>query len=157
LIGPLFGDPAAAPLTGGARFMRGFTRIGAIIAALVTLIGVSMSILIPINNYDYEVATYKNAQCIARLARGGWTFKKKYEFSSDLDYEVGGCSDRGLYATPIRRVMEIADETAPTFLTANSGASAVGMGLMITGICAIAAYLAFWCIGWVFAGFTRDA
>ena len=44
---------------------------------------------------------------------------------------------------------------APTFISA--GGEWLGYGLITTGLCAIAAYVAFWAIGWLCAGFTRDA
>jgi hypothetical protein len=40
---------------------------------------------------------------------------------------------------------------------ASAGASVLGWGLVITGCVAIVAYFTFWAIGWLCAGFTRDA
>ena len=50
----------------------------------------------------------------------------------------------------------MADSPVPTFLT-SEGASVLGWGLVITGLVAVVAYLAFWAVGWLCAGFTRDA
>jgi hypothetical protein len=146
------------PLTGGARFIRGFTRIGAVVAVLVALIGVAITFTVAINAYNTELSGYTNAQCVARLARSGFVFKRKYpEINSQaLDYEVSGCSDYGIYGKPVRDVIAIADARAPIFVTSD-GASALGIGLIITGICAVVAYILFWVVGWVLAGFTRDA
>jgi hypothetical protein len=144
-------------LTGGARFIRGFTRIGAVFAVLVTMIGITASIMGGINNYNYDLQTRERAQCIARLARNGYTFKKKYEYSSELDYDVQGCSGGYSFSyKPVNQVIAIADAPTPTFLT-SEGASVLGHGLMITGIIAFVAYLIFWVIGWLCAGFTKDA
>jgi hypothetical protein len=145
------------PLTGGARFIRGFTRIGMAIAVLVTLVGVPTSLIGAINNYNYAADNHRTAQCIARQARSGYPFKKKYEYSSAIDFGAGGCTPAYSFEyMTISEVTAIADAPAPTFLTSN-GPSTLGSGLMITGGLAIIAYVAFWVIGWLFAGFTRDA
>jgi hypothetical protein len=144
-----------APLTAGARFIRGFTRIGAIAAVLVALSGVALSITIAVDRCNSAANGHQSAQCIAGLARSGYTFKQK-EYSTALDYSVGGCS--GWYHSygSIKEVITIADSPAPTFLT-SEGASVLGWGLVITGLVAVVAYLAFWAVGWLCAGFTRDA
>jgi hypothetical protein len=151
-----FEPKRASPLTGGARFIRGFTRIGSVVAVLVALVGVPLTIMGAFNNYNYAVENHKSAQCIARLARNGYTFKKKYEYSSTLDYDVGGCSaSYSLSYKPVTDVIAIADAPTPTFLTSD-GASMLGNGLIITGLVAVAAYLGFWVVGWLCAGFTKD-
>ncbi|MHC2255827.1 hypothetical protein ACVILK_005519 [Bradyrhizobium embrapense] len=150
-----FQPKSHAPLTGGARFIRGFTRIGAVVAVLVALIGVPASIASAVSTFNSAADSHRSAQCIARLARSGYTFKKKYEYSSALDYSVGGCNDYYHSYQSVGEVIAMADSPAPTFLTSD-GASYLGWGLVVTGILAVAAYLIFWCIGWVFAGFTRD-
>jgi hypothetical protein len=101
---------------------------------------------------------YKNARCIAQLARSGYVFKRKYPTidSQTLDYEVSGCIDYGIYGKPVRDVLAIADAPAPSFISGDNP-TALGIGLIITGICAVVAYVLFWVIGWVFAGFTKDA
>ncbi|MGY2987752.1 hypothetical protein [Bradyrhizobium sp. USDA 4508] len=144
------------PLTAGARFIRGFTRIGAVAAVLVVLIGLATTIFISSDRYNSDVGTRTDAQCVAGLARAGWTFKKRYEFSSDLDYSVGGCRGYHLSYKPLSEVIAIADAPAPTFLSSDAS-SVLGWGLVITGGLAVVVYLAFWVIGWLFAGFTRDA
>ena len=146
----------SAPLTAGARFIRGFTRIGAIAAVLVVLIGVPSSIGLAVSNYNSAEASYRSAKCIAGLAWSGYTFKKKYEYSSALDYSVGGCSGYHHSYSTISEVIAIADSTAPTFFTGD-GPSTLGWGILITGLVAVAAYIVFWAIGWLCAGFTRDA
>jgi hypothetical protein len=144
-----------APLTGGARFIRGFTRIGAIVAVLVALIGVATTITITTTTYNNADSSYRSAKCIADLARSGYSFPKK-EYSSYPDYSSGGCT--GFYDhsyNTIKEVIAIADAPAPTFFTGD-GPSVIGWGLVITGLVAVVAYLAFWAIGWMFAGFTRE-
>ncbi|MBU6463302.1 MAG: hypothetical protein KGL35_12235 [Bradyrhizobium sp.] len=145
-----------APLTAGARFIRGFTRVGMVVAVLIVLIGVTASIITAKNNFDGDMQTHQSAECVARLARSGYEFTKK-PYSNALDYDVGGCyAHYTLEYKSIREVLAIADAPASTFLT-SEGPSTLGIGLMITGGLAVVAYLIFWCIGWLCAGFTRDA
>jgi hypothetical protein len=127
-----------------------------VIAVLATLIGVPASVIGAINNYNYAADKHRGAQCIARQARSGYPFKKKYEYSSALDYGAGGCSDTYSFEyMTISQVIAVADAPAPTFLTSD-GVSVLGSGLLITGLVAVAVYLGFWVIGWLCAGFTRD-
>ena len=144
-----------APLTAGARFIRGFTRVGAIVSVLVALGGVALSIIIATDRYTSAANGHQSAQCIARLARSGYTFKRK-EYSADLDYSVGGCNGWYHSYKSIKDVLAIANSPAPTFLT-SEGISVLGWGLVITGLAVVVAYIAFWAIGWLCAGFTRDA
>lgn len=143
-----------APLSGSARFIRGFTRIGALVAVLVVLIGIPSSIIGAISSYDTAMKSYQSAQCIARLARSGYTFKKK-EYGSSLEYNVGGCDGYHHSYASVSEVTAIADAPAPTFV--NAAGSWLGWGLIITGGLAVVTYLSFWAIGWVFAGFTKDS
>src|SRR5258708_33669624 len=106
-----------ALLTAGARFIRGFTRGGMGVAGLIVLIGVTASVITAKNNFDGDVQTHQNAECIARLARSGYEIKKK-PYSKALDYDVGGCYARyTLEYKPIRDVLTIADAQTSPFLT----------------------------------------
>jgi hypothetical protein len=145
-----------APLTAGARFIRGFTRIGSIVAILLALIGVVTSVFIAVDRYNSTETSYQSAKCLAGLARSGYTFPKK-EYSSSLDYSSAGCT--GYYHhsySSISEVTAIAAGPAPTFFTGD-GPSVLGWGILITGLVAVVAYVTFWAIGWLCAGFTRDA
>jgi hypothetical protein len=56
-----------APLTAGARFIRGFTRIGSIVAILLALIGVVTSVFIAVDRYNSTETSYQSAKCLAGL------------------------------------------------------------------------------------------
>ncbi|WP_298256219.1 hypothetical protein [Bradyrhizobium sp.] len=148
-------DRPATQLTAGARFIRGFTRIGAVVAVLVALTGGTITIFVAKELYNDATRSHESAQCVARLARAGYTFRTK-SYSDALDYDVGGCVEDGLYRKSVREVIALADAPDPVFVTSN-GAEALGYGMIVTGICAVVAYLASWLIGWMFAGFTKDA
>jgi hypothetical protein len=74
-----------------------------------------------------------------------------------MDYGAGGCTPAYSFDyMTISEVTAIANAPVPTFLTSD-GPSNLGMGLLITGVLAIIAYVGFWLLGWLCAGFTRDA
>ncbi|WP_354112498.1 hypothetical protein [Bradyrhizobium sp. RT3a] len=149
-------DRPAAPLSAGARFIRGFARIGSVVALLATLIGIATSIFIAIDKSNSAETSYRSATCLVAMARTGYKFPKK-EYSSYPDYSGTGCPGYSYHSyNTISEVTAIADAPAPTFL-AGDGPSVLGWGLVITGIVAVVAYLAFWALGWLCAGFTRDA
>jgi hypothetical protein len=141
------------PLTGGARFIRGFTRIGAIAAVLVALIGVVTTGFIAKEVYSDNKDAFANAICVANVARSGYQFTKM-SYSSNPDYEAAGCSDSGIRYKSLQEVVALAKDGP---LAVERAVTVVGWGLMITGLVAVIAYLAFWAIGWLCAGFTRDA
>ena len=127
---------------------------------LVTLIGVPASVVVAINNYNSAANRHRAAQCIAQQARSGYTFKLT-QFSG-FDYSAGGCSHTSSLAyLTTTSVIKIADAPAPTFRKGDGltpdGLTTIGIGLMITGVLAIIAYVGFWLLGRLCAGLTRDA
>lgn len=126
-------------------------------AVLIVLIGVAASIFIAVDKYNSAISKHQSAQCIAQFVRSGHVFKKKYEYSSAIDYSDGGCPGyyRFDYTMPAE-VVAIANTPEPSFSTSD-GASSLGIGLIVTGVLAVIAYLSFWLLGWLCAGFTRDA
>jgi hypothetical protein len=146
-----FQPKRTAPLSGGARFIRGFTRIGAAAAVLVVLIGVVTTGLLAKEIYSDNVNAFANATCVAKVARTRGTLPY---YKTDLDYEAIGCPDSGIRYKSQEEVLAIAKDGP---FAVERTATLVGWGLVITGPIAVGVYLAFWCIGWVFAGFTRDA
>ncbi|WP_147270261.1 MULTISPECIES: hypothetical protein [Rhodopseudomonas] len=152
-----FRSESRVSLTVGARIIRGFTRIGLAVAILTIMIGVTITGFVANDSYSTEVNAYNNARCIAKLARAGFSFRQKYPNldSQTLDYEVSGCRDSGIYGKEVSEVLAIADTPPPSFMK-SGGRDTLGIGLLITGGGAFLAYVLFWMIGWVFAGFTRD-
>lgn len=67
----------AAPLTAGARFIRGFTRIGTAAAVLIVLIGITTIGMLSFDAHDYHSKTIADANCVASVARTGYRFTKK--------------------------------------------------------------------------------
>ena len=90
------------------------------------------------------------------LTKPGFTVPVKSYDNSIVDYAAVGCSEVGIFGKAPWDVMSIAEQGRPSIFTGDSG-TWLGRGLLITGLLAIFLYVALWCIGWVFAGFTRDA
>ena len=152
------------PLTSGARFKRGFTRVGIAAAVLVTLSGVAMTLFTAWVEYDAKRVTFKSATCVSEIIRAGDPAKiaeaRKAGYSDDeivghlsqKSTNASGCSRVGLYATPLHDILATADGPAPSFLAEPW----LGIGLVASGVSAIAVFLMVWSIGWLCAGFTRD-
>ncbi|MDA9421567.1 hypothetical protein [Bradyrhizobium sp. CCBAU 53380] len=128
------------------------------LAVLVALIGVPSTIYIAYDKYTYATNKHDTAECIARRARSGYAFKKKYpDYSEQLDYSGTGCPHTYSFDYwTVPEVIATADAPEPTFLTSD-GPSALGIGFLITGVLAVVAYMGFWLFGWLCAGFTRDS
>jgi hypothetical protein len=139
-----------APLTAGARFIRGFTRIGTIAAILTVLIFGAFGYQDVKSEYEYNDKIFKNATCVARVARTGYIFK--LQVTNEPDYKAAGCDDFGLYGKSVSQVIAIAEGPAPSI----NKDKTYGL-LIITGVIAICFFVGFWAIGWLCAGFTRDA
>jgi hypothetical protein len=135
-----FQPKSNSPLSGGARFIRGFTRIGAAVAVLVALIGGSTSVFTAISEYDSKKRTFDSAICVTKLVRQNYSFGTKSYNRAALDYESAGCSEVGIYGKSAKEVVDIALGPEPTFI--NAGGSWLGWGLIITGALAVLAYLA---------------
>lgn len=124
---------------------------------LVTLIGVPITIYVAYEKFGSATNAHESAQCIARRARTGYSFKKRNDYSEQLDYAATGCARTYVWDYwPLADVMALADLPAPTLMSSEAP-SALGIGFLTTGVLAVVAYLAFWLIGWLCAGFTRDA
>jgi hypothetical protein len=147
MLGNLQPYKPIVPLSAGARFMRGFTRIGTIAAIVTALIGVPASLMFAVSNYNTAKTTFENAACVAKdVARTGVR-----EWSLDV---FAKCDHEFLLdEKPISEVLAIANDPGIPLL---DGARPLGIGLIVTGVIAIIFYVGFWTIGWLCAGFTRD-
>jgi hypothetical protein len=154
------------PLTAGERFIRGFRRIGLVAAALVSLVGVAITLFVTWTEYDTNRRTFESATCVAKVVRTadptkiaeGIAEARAAGYSDDeiIDYlsqksSKSACSTIGLYGMAVGDVLAIADGGPSVFAE-----RALGIGLVVTGVSALAVLLLAWTIGWLCAGFTRD-
>lgn len=140
-----------APLTAGARIIRGFRRIGAVVAIPVLLIGIGVSVFIGYDAYASKERRSVQANCLLSKAKQSSGLPVLSYDHSKVDPQAAGC-EGPMYSvypweipanTPKPSFME---DLAPT-VVGGSAASVVGAAI---------AYGLFWAVGWVCAGFTRD-
>jgi hypothetical protein len=144
--------PSSAPLTGGARFIRGFARIGIVAAALVLLTGIVISVFIAGDAQRTAESKFEQAACVARLVAEKRPFKMKSYDQTEIDYGASGCP--GWSYDDLESVLAVARAGSPAPL--EYAVQPFFVGLFITIVSSVASFCGFWLIGWLCAGFTRD-
>lgn len=142
----------AYKLTGGARFIRGFQRIGIAIGCLVALAGLGYSVIIGLEQRDTAQRKYTQAKCIVDMQRIGGRLAMSDLRPFDVDLDKSGCVGP-LYTETIPTIAGIA-KTKPPVL--EGFIEPVYIGALISGAVGGVIYCAFWLLGWVCAGFTKD-
>lgn len=141
-----------APLSAGARFIRGFKRIGLVLAAVVAVSGIVITVAISIDQTDYAQRKYQQARCIAAI----WEAKKLPQLNKyrplEIDLPESGCPGP-LYSETAPKIAEIA-ASRPSPVQGFIENFAGGAGL--TAALALGTFVFFWLVGWLCAGFTRD-
>ena len=149
-----YAPQGAVPLTAGARFIRGFKRIGIAFGALVLVGGLVTTSFIAMENQKNEQRKFEQAKCIAGLVRDKRPFKMRSYNQSRIDFEDSGCPGYSFH-----------DEALDTIVAYSKGAPPAPfeyavqpffIGLAISMACAAASFFLFWLVGWLCAGFTRD-
>jgi hypothetical protein len=146
--------PPTTPLTVGARFIRGFKRIGIIAATLVALGGVAITVIIAIDQQRSAERRFEQAVCVARLVRDKRPFKMKTYDQTKIDYDESGCPGYSFYGEPLEAELAFARSSPPAPL--EYAVQPFFIGLAISLASGAASFCCFWLIGWLCAGFTRD-
>ncbi|MCA1527363.1 hypothetical protein [Bradyrhizobium yuanmingense] len=146
--------PPNAPLTAGARFIRGFRRVGVVVAALVFLAGLAITLTIAIEQQSSAQKRFEQASCIAGLVREKRPLKMRTYDQTKIDYEESGCAGYYFYGDSLEIVLRAAKAGPPAML--ENAVQPFFIGLAVTLISAALSFSGFWLIGWLCAGFTRD-
>jgi hypothetical protein len=146
--------PTSVPLTAGARFIRGFRRIGIVCAVLVLLAGLVITVVIAIDQQRSADRKFEQATCIARLVRERRPFKMKTYDQTKIDYDESGCPGYSFYGDALETVLAFAKAGSPAPM--EYAVQPFFIGLAISLASAAASFLGFWLLGWLCAGFTRD-
>ncbi|UGY13204.1 hypothetical protein [Bradyrhizobium septentrionale] len=142
----------SAPLTGGARFIRGFKRIGLAVGGLILLTGLGTSFFIAIDAQRNAENRYGQASCVVGKIQRNEPLKTLTYDASSVDLISSGCmgsrfsmsiNDARTYGTQMPAPMEMMIE--PIYF---------GALLSVGG--ATLAFAFFWLVGWLCAGFTKD-
>jgi len=146
--------PPSAPLTAGARFIRGFKRIGVVVAALAFLGGMAITLMISIDQQSSAQRRFEQASCVAQLLRENRPFKMKSYDKTKIDYDDSGCPGYSFYGDPLDVVLSAAKAGPPASL--EYAIQPFFIGLAITLATSASSFGFLWLIGWLCAGFTRD-
>lgn len=140
-----------APLTSSARIIRGFRRIGAVVAIPILLVGVGASLFIGYDAYASKERRSAQANCLLSKAKQGTDLPALSYDKTKVDPQAAGCNGPmySIYPWEISAYTprpSVAEDFAPAGV-GGSAASIAGAAIV---------YALFWAVGWVFAGFTRD-
>jgi hypothetical protein len=149
-----YGNAPRPPLSGGARFIRGFKRIGLVLGLLVAIPGVIGSSIYAFNQQSLARARFEQASCVYDRVRNKWPIKMKSYDSSKIDFDATGCPNGPLYYENIDTVSAYARQGPPAPLEA--AIEPFSWGVLFSLIGGAIFFYGFWVLGWLFAGFTRD-
>lgn len=141
-----------APLTGGARFIRGFRRIGIVAGSLILAGGLITAGFIAVDAQNSANGRFLQASCVLGKSQRSEPIKTETYDANSVDLLATGCfgsrysmtmNEARAYGIAKPAPMEMMIE--PLYFG----------GLISTG-CAILVFAFFYLIGWLCAGFTRD-
>lgn len=141
------------PLSAGARFIRGFKRVGIVAGVLVFLGGLALTFILAAEQQSTAQRKFEQANCIADLVRNKRPFKMKSYDQTRIDYADSGCPGWFTYES-VETVLVYARSGAPAPL--EHAVQPFFVGLAISLACGGAVFVSLWAIGWLCAGFTRD-
>jgi hypothetical protein len=145
-------DPPLIPLSGGARFVRGFGRIGLVLAILFGIGGIIVTYFIAQEETDRAIHRVWQRQCIRSKFQHGDKLPRLSYRQDDVDMWDAGCSGPET-SIPFNALVTLQPEPSPDYYSVFI--SKFASGAIIT-VCVAAIPLVFFLIiGWIAAGFTR--
>jgi hypothetical protein len=141
----------SAPLTSGARFIRGFKRVGMVLGAFALGTGIVISVVVA--NQEQQTAFNRHAQavCFLDVQHRGRVVMSEYR-PLEVDLRASGCPGP-MYTETVPNILDVASKKAAP-LEGFIGPLYVG-SLLSLGV-GISVFAIFWIMGWLCAGFTRD-
>jgi hypothetical protein len=141
-----------APLSPGARFIRGFKRIGLAIGIGSFVVGMAISVGIGIQQINDKHGRYTQAQCVADLQRRNIPLAMGEYDKLKVSPDRSGCPGP-MYLEIIPVILETAkNKPAPL----EGFFEPTYIGFLISAAVGTMLFAAFWLVGWICAGFTRD-
>ena len=140
------------PLSPGARFIRGFKRIGLTLGIISFVGGMAISVGIGISQINDKQGRYAQAKCVADLQRRNIPLVMGEYDKLKVSPDRSGCPGP-MYLEIIPVILETAkNKPAPL----EGFFEPVYIGLLISSAVGAMLFGAFWLLGWICAGFTRD-
>jgi hypothetical protein len=140
----------SAPLTSGARFIRGFRRVGLVLGAFAIGTGIVISVIIA--NQEQQTAFNRHAQavCFLDVQHRGRIVMSEYR-PLEVDLRASGCPGP-MYTETVRAILDAASKEP----TPDGFIGPLYLGSLISLAVGISVFAIFWLMGWLCAGFTRD-
>ncbi|MET4219924.1 hypothetical protein ABIB00_005148 [Bradyrhizobium sp. LB14.3] len=148
-----YARPLKPPLTAGARFIRGFKRVGIVLGVIVLVGGFAITIPIAIGQQNSAQGRYEQAVCMNDRVRNNWPIKMKSYDQTKIDFDATGCPSGPLYHEGLPTVLSYAKEKPAPLQYA---IEPFAIGAVASIVSAAALFYGFWLVGWLCAGFTRD-
>jgi hypothetical protein len=141
------------PLTGAARFMRGFGRIGAVLGIICFLVGLGVAFFVANEAANREIDASIQRQCIrAKFQQQGGKLPRRSYDQKEVDLYEAGCW--GPYSSiDFNSLLTLQVEKRPEYLPLFLSPFFIGLSIALA--IAFILYLGALTIGWILAGFTR--
>jgi hypothetical protein len=141
----------SAPLTSGARFIRGFRRIGLVLGAFVLGTGIVISVIVANQAQLTTSNRYAQAVCFLDVQHRGRVVMSEYR-PMEVDLRASSCPGP-MYTETVPSILDVASKK-PAPLEGFVGP--LYLGTLVSLAAGISVFAIFWLIGWLCAGFTRD-
>lgn len=139
------------PLSAGARFVRGFKRLGTVFGVLAFCIGIGFSFVTANQQNQALFNRHIQAVCFLDAQHRGQVAMNQYR-PQEVDLSKSGCPGP-MYSETIGVILTIASaKPAPL----EGFIEPLYIGSIISLACGTAIFALFWLVGWLCAGFTRD-
>lgn len=144
-----YSQSQSAPLSAGARFIRGFKRIGLVLGVLIFVTGAVISVVVA--NQARQALSDRHTQAICIFETQHRTVMSEYR-PSEVDLRASGCA--GPMYTETMDTIRSAASKKPAAL--EGFIEPLYLGSLISAAVGGFVFALFWLIGWLCAGFTRD-
>jgi hypothetical protein len=141
----------SAPLTSGARFIRGFRRIGLVLGAFALGTGIVISVIVANQEQLTTSNRYGQAVCFLDVQHRGRVVMSEYR-PMEVDLRASGCPGP-MYTETVPNILDVASKK-PAPLEGFIGP--LYLGTLVSLGAGISVFAIFWLVGWLCAGFTRD-
>ena len=141
----------SAPLSSGARFIRGFKRVGLVLGAFALGTGIVISAVVANKEKQTAYNRYAQAVCFLDVQHRGRIVMSEYR-PLEVDLRASGCPGP-MYTETVPTILDTASKK-PAPLEGFIGP--LYLGSLISLAVGISVFAIFWLMGWLCAGFTRD-
>jgi hypothetical protein len=141
----------STPLSSGARFIRGFRRIGLVLGAFALGTGIVISVIVANQEQLTTSNRYAQAACFLDAQHHGRIVMSQYR-PLEVDLSASGCPGP-MYTETFSNILNTASKK-PAPLEGFIGP--LYLGTLVSLAAGISVFAIFWLIGWLCAGFTRD-